>query len=493
MSTLDKVYEFARQEIAPRNKDIAIWILERICEEVQDHAHAHHELGLLYFERNDPQKAQHHLERAASVDPANPSFATDLGDFYHVVRKDTRSALEKYTAVLQWRPDDQDTLLKAGHLYMADKQYEMAKDCYTRILAVNPNHAEARGFIEKLDDVLKTSFRQASPEELYSQAHERLADGDNAGALALLDQIIELDPQNALAHNDRGVLSFEQNDKETALFHYERAVDLAPENVTFLKNLADFYWVERGDAGKALKQYLQALQVAPSDVETLLHCGQICAALKKNEDAHDFFNRAQQLEPWNENVKKLLDDLEQMKDDASHSIDRDTLYRQAQIKAAAGELTGAIADLTMILEKEPENATLYNDIGVLNYEAGNTENALSCYERAVRLEPDHTGFQKNLADFYMMEQGRIEDAMALYVKILERDPQDLDCLLACGLICICMKQPDDARTFFQRVLDIEPWNASAKQGLAQLDDIEHNRGGASDAAPEPIDDQQIAN
>ena len=493
MSTLDKVYEFARQQIAPRNQDVAIWILERICEEAHDHAHAHHELGLLYFERDDPQKAQHHLEQAASIDPANPSFATDLGDFYHVVRQDTRSALEKYTAALQWRPDDQDTLLKAGHLYMADKQYEMAKDCYTRILSLNPNHAEARSFIEKLDDALKISYRQASPEELYSQAHERLADGDNAGALDLLDRIIELDPQNALAHNDRGVLSFEQNDKEKALLHYERAVDLAPENITFLKNLADFYWVERGDAGKALKQYLQALRVAPSDVETLLNCGQICMALKKNEDAHDFFKRAQQLEPWNENVKKLLDDLEQMKHDASHPLDRDSLYRQAQSRAAAGELSGAITDLTTILEQEPENATLYNDIGVLNYEVGNMENALSCYEQAVRLEPDDTGFQKNLADFYMMEQGRAENAMQIYVKILEKDPQDLDCLLACGLLCICMKQPEDARIFFQRVLDIEPWNASAKQGLEQLDHVDNKTNVASEVDPEPIDDRQIAN
>lgn len=493
MATLDQVYELTRQQIAPHQKEVAIWILERICEAAHDYAHAHHELGLLYFERNEPQKAQHHLEKAASIDPENPSFAKDLGDFYHVVRKDTHSALEKYASALQRQPDDQDTLLKAGHLYMAAKQYELANDCYTRILTLNPNHTEARSFIDKLDEALKISIQQASPEELYSQAHERLADGDNAGAVALLDQVIELDPQHALAHNDRGVLSFELNDKEKALYHYEQAVDLAPENVTFLKNLADFHWVERGDAGKALKQYLQVLQVAPQDVETLIGCGQICMALKKNDDAHDFFNRAQQIEPSNENIKKLLDDLQQMTHNASPPIDRDTLYRQAQSRAAAGDLTGAIADLTRILENEPENGSIHNDIGVLNYESGNMDKALSCYEQAVRLEPDHTGFQKNLADFYMMEQGRAEDAMKLYIKVLEKDPQDLDCLLACGLVCTCMKQPDDARIFFQRVLDIEPWNASAKQGLEQLDDIGNETDGVGNVDAAPIASRQIAN
>lgn len=493
MSTLDQVYEFTKHQIAPHQKDVAIWILERICEEAYDHARAHHELGLLHFECNEPHKAQHHLEQAASIDPENPSFAKDLGDFYHVVRKDTHSALEKYESVLQRQPNNQDTLLKAGHLHLAAKQYEMAKACYTRLLSLNPNHAEARTFVEKLDEVFKTSNQHAFPEELYAQAHERLSEGDKAGALALLDQVIERDPQNALAHNDRGVLSFEQNDKEKAMYHYEQAVDLEPENVTFLKNLADFYWVERGDAGKALKQYVQVLQVAPSDVETLINCGQICMALEKNDDAHDFFNRAQQIEPWNENVKKLLSDLEQTTHNTSHPMDRDTLYRQAQSKAADGDLAGAIADLNRILEKEPENATLYNDIGVLNYETGNMEKALSCYEQAVRLNPDHTEFRKNLADFYMMEQGRAEDAMKLYVKMLEKDPQDLDCLLACGLVCICMKKTDDARIFFQRVLEIEPWNASAKQGLEQLDDIGNKADVADNFDLAPISNQQAAN
>jgi GT2 family glycosyltransferase/tetratricopeptide (TPR) repeat protein len=493
MSTLDQVYEFTKQQIAPQHHDVAIWILERICQEAHDHARAHHELGLLHFERNEPDKAQHHLERAASIDPENPSFAKDLGDFYHVVRKDVHGALEKYTSVLQWQPHDQDTLLKAGHLHMAAKQYEMAKECYARLLSLNPNHSEARTFVEKLDEVLKTSIRQASPEELYAQAHERLGEGDKAGALALLDQLIEMDPQNALAHNDCGVLSFEQNDKEKAMYHYEQAVDLAPDNITFLKNLADFYWIERDDAAKALKLYVQVLEVAPSDVETLISCGQICMALKKNEDAHDFFSRVQQIEPGNENVKELLHDLEQMTYHTSQPMDRDTLYRQAQSKAAAGDLAGSIADLTRILEKEPENATLYNDIGVLNYESGDMEKALSSYEQAVRLAPDHTEFQKNLADFYMMEQGRAEDAMKLYVKMLEKDPQDVDCLLACGLVCICMEKTDDAGIFFQRVLDIEPWNASAKQGLEQLDDSGNKADVADNFDMAPFSNQQVVN
>jgi hypothetical protein len=77
--------------------------------------------------------------------------------------------------------------------------------------------------------------------------------------------------------------------------------------------------------------------------------------------------------------------------------------------------------------------------------------------------------------------------------MLEKDPQDVDCLLACGLVCICMKKTDDARIFFQRVIEIEPWNASGRQGLEQLDDTGKKADVASDVDPAPFHNQQVAN
>jgi GT2 family glycosyltransferase/tetratricopeptide (TPR) repeat protein len=493
MSIVDQVFELTRQQIAPDHKEAATWILERICEESSGHARAHHELGLLYFEQNEPDRAQRHLEQAVSIDPKEPMFAKDLGDFFHVVRKDARSALENYMSVLHSRPNDSDTLLKTGHLYMASQQFGMAKECYSRLLAIEPDHAEARAFMEKIDGAFKVTTPQVTPESLYAQAHEHLAGGKRAEAVDLLDRVIEMDPQNALAHNDRGVLSFERNEKEKALYHYQQAVALAPNNVTFLKNLADFYWVEEKNAKKAFEQYVRVLQLEPTDVETLINCAQICRALNRNHDARDFLDRAQQIEPWNENIGKLLNDLRLDDTDTPQLVDRESLYQQAKAKAAAGDVDGAIADLTTIMQQEPQNATLHNDIGVLYFHAGNMTETLSCYEQAVALAPDQTLFKKNLADFYLMEQGRAEDAMKLYVSILEKDPLDVDSLLACGLVCICMRNSDDARVFFEKVLDIEPWNISAKQGLDRLNPSSGNRVVDSDFNSIQFHDNQVMN
>jgi tetratricopeptide (TPR) repeat protein len=104
----------------------------------------------------------------------------------------------------------------------------------------------------------------------------------------------------------------------------------------------------------------------------------------------------------------------------------------------------------------------------LHYQHGNKEDALRNYETAVRLDSANTTSQKNLADFYYVELGRVEEALQIYVKILEANPEDAETLLITGHICVSQHRFDDARVFYQRVLELEPANEAARQNLEKL-------------------------
>jgi Flp pilus assembly protein TadD/GT2 family glycosyltransferase len=311
-----------------------------------------------------------------------------------------------------------------------------------------------------------------SPEEMYQEIQPLIENGWYDVAINALEKLSEAYPDFALAHNDLGVLFYKQGDKGKAQANYEKAADLQPENITFQKNLADFYYVESGRIEDALRIYVRILESHPDDAETLLITGHICVALQRFDDAKDFYRRVLEIEPQNADAGRNLDKLAQITSEnhiAPHSLpSAEEMYQAAQESAKGGQFSEAIQKLETLLQSSPDFAVAHNDLGVLFYQIGDKNRAREHYEKAAQLEPEDITFQKNLADFYCIELGQFENAMQIYIKILEKYPEDIETLMAIGYICETLDKADDAREFYHCVLEIEPWNIDARQKLDNL-------------------------
>jgi Flp pilus assembly protein TadD len=222
---------------------------------------------------------------------------------------------------------------------------------------------------------------------------------------------------------------------------------------------------------QALARYVQTLKLNSNDVEAQLGCSQICLSLGKEEDARELIHSALQIEPWNENARLLFSQLEGGAGEAKRIEGENETNHRFPEKASLNENAEAIDELTRQLAQSPNDAMLHNNLGVLQYEAGEKDKAMVSYEQAVRLAPTEPNYLKNLADFYMIEQGRSEDAMKLYLEVLAQNPRDVDALNATGTICTALSKTDDARYFYERVLEIEPWNESAANGLKHISNV----------------------
>ena len=121
--------------------------------------------------------------------------------------------------------------------------------------------------------------------------------------------------------------------------------------------------------------------------------------------------------------------------------------------------------LERLTEAYPDVALFHNDLGVLAYQAGDKQKALTHYEHAARLAPHDPTFRKNLADCCWVGFNRAEDALKVYVDILKTNPEDIETLMATGRLCQSLGQSDDARVFFERIMEIEPWNGDAREQL----------------------------
>jgi tetratricopeptide (TPR) repeat protein len=445
------------------------WFLDNLIADFPDMAEAHKEKAEIAYEQQDMESAQKHYELAAKLAPDSFEFQKNLGDFRYAVQQDGNRALEMYAKALAIQPNNVETLILAGHVAVSLHQFDKAQQYYSHVISIAPENHEIRCFMDKLRAMTTgNASKPSSTAELLSSAQEKCGNGDHQGAISSLEEVVVREPQNALAHNDLGVLYYDQGQKDKALYHYQKAAMFMPENQVFQKNLADLYWVEYSDAQKAMERYVAALKIDPQDVESMMGCSRICMQMGKNEDADVFLKCILELEPWNEDALQLIGRLEQksQRDQAAMTSDARDMHTQANV--ASADLYGRIDDLLEVIAQSPQDANALNDLGVLFYESGDKEKALDCYEQAVNLQPEQPNFVKNLADFYLMEQGRIEDALKLYVRVLENNAEDVDCLSCTGLICAIMGKNYDARHFYQRVLEIEPWNQAVREAMEKL-------------------------
>jgi Flp pilus assembly protein TadD len=296
-------------------------------------------------------------------------------------------------------------------------------------------------------------------------------------AAAALAQHLETYPGHALAHNDLGSIACLLGEHDTALSHFRRAVQLSPAETSYRKNLADQLFVHAGQADEAIGIYLELHQAAPRDTETLLSLAIICEQVGQPAEAETFYQRIVEIEPWKHEVRKRLSELRTPKSEpvALHAVKADAVemdakarYQASQSLVARGDLTGAERELQGILASQPDFPLAHNDLAVLYYQDGAKEQALFHYERAAALAPGNSIFRKNLADFYFVEGHDVDGAVAIYLDLLEQEPRNIETLMSLGKICTLLDRPEEAKSFYGKVAQLEPWNRDARECLTTL-------------------------
>lgn len=472
MLPVEQMYEDMQPVLQGSRPEDVMRALQNLVRSFPEFARAHNDLGTLYYHSGEKQKALGHFERAATIAPENPLFLKNLADYYHVEMARAEDAVKIYCEIVALRPNDVQILLTAAHLLVGLRRFEEAAAHYRRALDIEPWNAEAKENLQKILKVQAGAKAGPSPEEMHAEVQRLISQGNASAARLQLEKLLKVHPGFALAHNDLGVLCFQAGDKDRALRHYEEAARLQPENHTFQKNLADFYYIEQGRIEEALRIYVGILKARPEDIETLLATGHICVTLSRLEDAKTFYERVREIEPWNTEALRQLDRLSDRTAGQGFPQLRATAadeYAEASRLIEGGNIPAGRARLMQIVAEHPDYALAHNDLGVLAYQAGDKQAALTYYQKAVGLQPGNTAFQKNLADCYWIGFGQVEDALKIYVDILKAQPEDIEPLLATGKLCLALRQPDDARVFFDRVLEIEPWNTDAHQQLEQLE------------------------
>jgi tetratricopeptide (TPR) repeat protein len=471
MLPVEQMYEDMQPVLKAGRPEDVLRSLRNTVRSFPDLARAHNDLGMLYYQTGDRQKALCHFERATAIAPCNPVFLKSLADCYHVEMGRVEDAVRLYSKIVELQPNEVAILSTTANLLVSLKRFDEAATHYRNVLNIEPWNTETIDALQQLQRIRIGA--NIPPKERPVGTQGFMNHGNAAAAWLQTGKTGEglHHPLSAQAHHDLGVLACQVGEKDKALHHYEEAVRLQPDNHAFQKDLGDFYWVEQGRAEDALRIYVRILETRPKDIATLMSLAQVCGALSRGEDARAFYMRVLEIAPWNTDAKKGMEELQRGSPCISPTPAQSPqdLYEEATRLISAGD-TAAGSDRLLHLEAlYPEFALAHNDLGVLAYQSGKKQEALERYQKATQLEPSNMIFQKNLADCYWVGFSRHEDALKIYVDLLSAFPKDLETLLATGKLCQALRRPDDARVFFERVLEVEPWNAAANEELEQLE------------------------
>ncbi len=148
--------DILKRFITAGRRSEAVYALEKLVASFPDYAPGFNDLGVLYGEQGDNEKALTALEKAVSLDPTRSTFLKNLADFYSVKTDRIDEAFEIYQRILTQHPDDFETHVSLSHIAVRMGRFDVARKLLTRIQAADPEHSAVRDSLKAFSDFEQT-------------------------------------------------------------------------------------------------------------------------------------------------------------------------------------------------------------------------------------------------------------------------------------------------------------------------------------------------
>ena len=216
-----------------------------------------------------------------------------------------------------------------------------------------------------------------------------------------------IDPSDAGAHNNLGVLYYNKGLYEEAVNAFMKALELDQKMQVAQRNLEIAYF-NTGYYDSRVPQLRERLRVKPEDREARWELGRTYALL--------------------------------------------------------GQQPEAIAEFTALLQYYPNDAAALLQLATAEKQSGDIERAQACIERAVALDPDSSLLQFALGEV-LYNRGLNEEARRALERAIELNPENHDALYLLGFVLGDMGRHEEARDVTRRAVKLNPSLSRAHANL----------------------------
>jgi predicted O-linked N-acetylglucosamine transferase (SPINDLY family) len=296
-------------------------------------------------------------------------------------------------------------------------------------------------------------------------------------ALELFAKALDLKPDVAAYHLNRGVACHALGRLDDALASFQRALGLQPDFAQAHNNLANVL-SEQGHTEQALTHWQKALEFQPDYAEAHMNLGHALYAQGTFADAAAWYGQALRLQPHaaaaHFSLGNALAELEDY--EAAAASYRGALRCQPGFAEAYGnlghvlrkqsKLAEAVERLREAIRLKPDLAEAHNELGAALGSLGQPEDALRHLGQALYLQPDHVEANNNLG-VLLKGQRRWDEAIARFRHALKLRPELIE--TSCNLASTFCRQGrlDEAVACLKEALSRRPDAAAAHCALAE--------------------------
>jgi tetratricopeptide (TPR) repeat protein len=400
-----------------------------------DYSEARRMAGVAFLESGDTTKAIAELKASLSLDPSSAEVHFDLGRALAAAGSSSEAYSEYLTALKLKSPyPDADNALATALLAL--RQNEAAVQHFNAALAAQPDFEsahyglaralKAEGKTEESKLELKAASlllqRQSDAvmsSHLSNESLDRARQGNVQGAIELAKRAVWLNPVNALANFNLGLLLADAGDLEASIHQIRKAISLAPFKTAFYLDISRVQQ-KAGHRASAIDALRRAIQIDPAD-------SALTAALKKNE-VHDTSASSSQSAPDGGRFAF-----------GSPSDTADGHFAFATQLSDEGDFLGAIGELRKALTFEPTRGDVRYGLAVAATQIGRFDDAEFELRNVLRLTPDSVPAHLALGSL-LFEQNDVLSAAPQFREVLRIEPHNQQAL---KLLSEC--QPDSSK------------------------------------------------
>ncbi len=302
--------------------------------------------------------------------------------------------------------------------------------------------------------------------------------GDDAGAVASLEEAIAIAPGNCLAHSNLGLAYLAVNRLDQAEASLRRAVALRPDWEPAHSNLGTVMH-SAGRLEDAEACFTRAVELNPSSTQALTNLGNLRKECGQLADAERFYRAALAVdaaapEAWR-NLGQVFQQSRRLDDALDcyrtarelHPGDANILIDIGTIHAARAELLEAEQCFELALQLNANLVEAMSNLGDVLRRLGRLDEAENYCRQALAIHPDDPTALGNLASV-LAGLSALDEAEQCCRRALSIRPDHVATQVNLGSILIARERPAEAETWFRRAMCLSPESPAARYNLSML-------------------------